>query len=604
MAENLEKVIQEVTARYGKDRTRMMDIVREVQARLGHVSGAAMDLIAREVKSHRVEVEGVVTFYAFYTDRPKGRHVIRVTDCVTARMRHVDEVVAAFEKELGIRVGETTPDGQITLERTSCIGLCDQGPAALIDDVPVTYISSDKVKSLVRVLRETGDAKKLVKTLGEGNNALDLVHSMVINNIRKRGDVIFAPFESGSAIRNAAAVSPAEVIRSVKTARLRGRGGAGFPAGMKWEFARNAAGDRKFLLCNADEGEPGTFKDRVILTEAPDLLFEGMAVAGYAIGATEGILYLRGEYAYLRPYLEHVLEQRRAKKLLGKGIAGKAGFDFDVRIQLGAGAYICGEESGLIRSCEGLRGSPRDRPPFPVERGYLDLPTVVNNVETLCCAARVLEKGAAWFAQIGSEQSSGTKLFSVSGDCRRPGVYELPFGLTVAEFLKEVGGDDAQAVQVGGPSGTCIDRGQFGRKLGFEDLPTGGSMIVIGPQRDILDVAAAFMEFFVEESCGWCAPCRIGNVLIRERLERIRAGKGLPEDLTYLEELCTTVKKTSRCGLGQTSPNPVATTLQNFRKAYEAKLLPARQDGRQPTFDLRAALSEAVRVQGREPVAH
>jgi [NiFe] hydrogenase diaphorase moiety large subunit len=604
MAENLEKVVKEVTARYGKDRTRMMDIVRDVQAQLGHITGAAMDLIAREVKSHRVEVEGVVTFYAFYNDKPKGRHLIRITDCVTARMRHSEEVVAAFEKELGIKVGETTPDGQITLEQTACIGLCDQGPSALIDDVPVTYITSDKVKGILRHLRESGDATKLVKTLGEGNNALDLVHSMVINNVRKRGDVIFAPLEPGVAIKNAIAISPNEVIRSVKTARLRGRGGAGFPAGMKWEFARNAAGERKILVCNADEGEPGTFKDRVILTEVPDLLFEGMTVAGYAMGAAEGLLYLRGEYAYLKPFLDHVLEQRRAKKLLGKSVGGKAGFDFDIRIQLGAGAYICGEESALIRSCEGLRGSPRDRPPFPVEKGYLDLPTVVNNVETLCCAARVLEKGAGWFAQIGSEQSSGTKLFSVSGDCRRPGIYELPFGMTLTEFLKEVGGDDAQAVQVGGPSGTCVDRGQFGRKLGFEDLPTGGSMIVIGPQRDILEVAAAFMEFFVEESCGWCAPCRVGNVLIRERLERIRAGHGLPEDLPYLEELCTAVKKTSRCGLGQTSPNPVATTLQNFRKAYEAKLLSVRQDGRQPTFDLRAALSDAVRVQGREPVAH
>ncbi|MBN1771071.1 MAG: NAD(P)H-dependent oxidoreductase subunit E [Deltaproteobacteria bacterium] len=604
MAEDLEKVVKEVAARYGKDRTRMMDIVRDVQARFGHISGAAMDIIAREVNSHRVEVEGVVTFYAFYSEKPNGRHVIRITDCVTARMRHAEEVVEAFEKELGIKVGGTTPDGQITLEMTSCIGLCDQGPAALIDDVPVTYITPDKVKGLLRHLRESGDATTLVKTLGEGNNALDLVHSMVINNIRKRGDVIFASLEAGASIKNAIAISPNEVIRSVKTARLRGRGGAGFPAGMKWEFARNAAGKRKILVCNADEGEPGTFKDRVILTEVPGLLFEGMTVAGYAIGAAEGLLYLRGEYAYLKPYLDHLLEQRRAKKLLGKSVAGKSGFDFDIRVQLGAGAYVCGEESALIRSCEGLRGSPRDRPPFPVEKGYLDLPTVVNNVETLCCAARVLEKGAGWFAQIGSEQSSGTKLFSVSGDCRRPGVYELPFGMTLTEFLREVGGDDAQAVQVGGPSGTCVDRGQFGRKLGFEDLPTGGSMIVIGPQRDILAVASAFMEFFVEESCGWCAPCRIGNVLIQERLERIRAGKGLPEDLMYLEDLCTTVKKTSRCGLGQTSPNPVATTLQNFRKAYEAKLLSAREDGRQPTFDLRAALSEAVRVQGREPVAH
>jgi [NiFe] hydrogenase diaphorase moiety large subunit len=604
MSDNLQKAVKEIAAKYGKDKTRMMDIVRDVNARFGCVSGEAMDLIALEVKSHRVEVEGVVSFYAFFSEKPLGKVVIRFDDCVTTRMRHGEEVLAAFEKELGIKCGETTPDGKISLLKTSCIGMCDQGPAALINDIPITYLSTDKVKSIVGELSKSGDPKKLVKTLGEGNNAKDLIGSMVINNLRKKGDVIFGASEPGAGIKNAIAMSPAEVIRSMKTARLRGRGGAGFPTGMKWEFARNSAGDRKFVLCNADEGEPGTFKDRVILTESPDLVFEGMAIAGYAIGAREGILYLRGEYEYLHAWLEHVLSERRKKGLLGKSVGGKQGYDFDIRIQMGAGAYICGEESGLIRSCEGGRGAPRDRPPFPVEKGYLDLPTTVNNVETFACAARVMEKGAGWFAQIGSEQSSGTKLFSVSGDCSRPGVYELPFGLTLNEFLKEVGGEEAQAVQVGGPSGTCVDRGGFGRRLGFEDLPTGGAMIVFGPKRDILDVAHAFMEFFNEESCGWCTPCRAGNVLIQERLERIRAGQGVADDLKYLEELCTTVKKMSRCGLGQTSPNPVSTTLQNFRKAYEAKLLKGDTGGLQPTFDLRAALDVAVRLQGREPVAH
>lgn len=604
MNDNLQRMVRQIAPKYGKDKTRMLDIVRDIQACFGCVSSEAMDLIAQEVKSHRVEVEGVVSFYAFLTEKPLGRVVIRFDGCVTARMRHGDAVLAAFEKELGIKCGETTPDGKITLLKTSCTGLCDQGPAALINDVPVTYLSTDKVKSIVSHLRETGDAKKLVKTLGEGNNAKDLIKSMVINNLRKTGDVIFAPMEPGAGIKNAIAMSPTEVIRSMKTARLRGRGGAGFPTGMKWEFARNSPGDRKFVLCNADEGEPGTFKDRVILTEHPDLVFEGMAISGYAIGAQEGILYLRGEYEYLRPWLEHVLAERRKNGLLGKAVGGKQGFDFDARIQMGAGAYICGEESGLIRSCEGERGAPRDRPPFPVEKGYLDLPTIVNNVETFASAARVMEKGAGWFAQIGSEQSSGTKLFSVSGDCSRPGVYELPFGLTLNEFLKEVGGEEAIAVQVGGPSGTCVDRGAFGRKLGFEDLPTGGSIIVFGPGRDILAMAHTFMEFFVEESCGWCTPCRVGNVLILERLKTIRAGKGTAEDLKYLEELCITVKKMSRCGLGQTSPNPVFTTLQNFRKAYEAKLLKGDPGGLQPTFDLNAALRDAVRVQGREPLAH
>jgi [NiFe] hydrogenase diaphorase moiety large subunit len=237
-----------------------------------------------------------------------------------------------------------------------------------------------------------------------------------------------------------------------------------------------------------------------------------------------------------------------------------------------------------------------------VEKGYLDRPTAVNNVETFCCAARAMEQGPGWFASIGSEQSSGTKLFSVSGDCLRPGVYELPFGMTVADLLKEVGGEEAQAVQVGGPSGTCIGRSSFGRRFAFEDLATGGSVMVFGPGRDILEVASNFMHFFIEESCGYCVPCRVGNVLIKERLDRIRRGVGLLEDIDYLERLCTTVKKMSRCGLGQTSPNPVQSTLQNFRKVYEARV--RRADGKQPAFDLKAALREAVAIQGREPTEH
>ncbi len=580
-----------------------MDVVRAVQAHAGCVSGEAMDLIAGELGIPRVEVEGVVSFYAFLSAAPRGKAVVRVSDCVPCRLKGAEEVMAAFERELGLRAGAVTPDGKVGLEWTACIGLCDQGPAALVNDVPVTYLSTDKVKEIARTLREGAEPVKLVRTLGEGKNASPLVHSMVINNVRRRGEVIFAPQTPGAALRKMIGMSPKEVINELKTARLRGRGGAGFPAGMKWEFARGASGAPKYVLCNADEGEPGTFKDRVILTEAADLLFEGMTVAGYAIGAEQGILYLRAEYEYLGRHLEAVLAERRKAGMLGNDILGRQGFGFDIRLQLGAGAYICGEESALINSCEGKRGAPRDRPPFPVEIGYLGKPSSVNNVETLCCAARIVEKGAGWFGEMGSKESSGTKVFSVSGDCQLPGVYELPFGLSVREFLKLVGGEDALAVQVGGPSGTCVGREGFERKIAFEDLATGGSMIVLGPDRDPLEVAEAFMRFFVHESCGWCTPCRVGNVLLLERLQRIRAGQGLPEDLAYLEELGATVKRMSRCGLGQTSPNPVLTTLQAFRGLYEAKLK-RDTDGMSPTFDLNRALAEAVRVQGRAPVFH
>jgi len=476
--------------------------------------------------------------------------------------------------------------------------MCDQAPAALVNDVVVTDLSGDKAREIVRDLAEHMDPQKLVRGFGDGNNAHELVQSMVHNNIRRRGPVVFAEMVPGEALRNALAMTPAEVIRDLNTARLRGRGGAGFPTAMKWNFTRRAVGEKRYVICNADEGEPGTFKDRVILTECPDLMFEGMAIGGYAIGAAEGIVYLRAEYAYLRALLEKVLQERRARGLLGRNICGRQGLDFDIRIQMGAGAYICGEETALLSSCEGLRGDPKNRPPFPAEKGYRSFPTTVNNVETFCCVARILEKGTGWFAQIGSKGSPGTKLLSVSGDCKGPGVYEVPFGIAVRELLGMVGATDAQAVQVGGPSGQMIGPEEFERKIDYDDLATGGSIMIFGPDCDLLEVVDKFMDFFIEESCGYCTPCRVGNVLLKRRLGEIRNGLGTAADLAYLQELGDTVKMASRCGLGQTSPNPILTTLKNFRPLYEARL--KEEDGLLATFDIRRAVSEAEAITGRK----
>jgi [NiFe] hydrogenase diaphorase moiety large subunit len=424
---------------------------------------------------------------------------------------------------------------------------------------------------------------------------------MVKNNIRKEGPVVLAPFRSGAAIKKAVRMTPEEVTAEVKKSNLLGRGGAGFPTGLKWEFCCKEQGEAHYVVCNADEGEPGTFKDRVILTERPHLLFEGMALAGYAVGAKEGVLYLRAEYAYLKPLLEKTLADLRKKNILGKKIAGKTGFSFDIAIKLGAGAYVCGEESALLQSAQGERGEPRDRPPFPVQSGYLFRPTTVNNVETLCAAARILEKGAEWFKAMGTPRSAGTKVLSVSGDCKKPGVYEIEFGLTVRKLLQMAGGLDAQAVQVGGPSGNCISRGQFDRAIAFEDLATGGSIIVIGPGRDLFEVVHNFMEFFVEESCGWCVPCRAGNPLLLRKLEKIMAGKAAPADIVEIEAWGRTIKAMSRCGLGQTSPNPILTTIQNFREMYEAKV--DRERSFVPEFDLAESVKAAAAVTGQKLAA-
>jgi len=599
--DNLEAAVKSICAECGQDRTRMMDIVRGVQEQCGYISGEALDLIAKEVNVHRVEVQSVASFYAFLSDRPKGKVVIRLCNDIIDEMMGMEQVARAFSEELGIEFGQTTPDGMISLEYTPCIGMCDQAPAALINDEVITYLSSDKVREIVRKLKADPNPKKLVGKLGDGNNAHELVQSVVHNNVRKKGPVIFDPLPNGEALRRALAMSPVEVIRYIKTARLRGRGGAGFPTGMKWEFARAAQGDQKIVICNADEGEPGTFKDRVMLTETPDMLFEGMTIAGYAVGADTGIMYLRGEYAYLRAFLENVLNERRQACLLGNSIFGKEDFNFDIRIQMGAGAYICGEESALISSCEGLRGDPKNRPPFPAQKGYLSHPTVVNNVETFCCVSRILNRGPAWFADKGSKGSPGTKLLSISGDCKQPGVYEVQFGISVRELLEMVGAEDAKAVQVGGPSGQMVGPDDYDKIICYDDLGTGGAVMIFGPDRDILHVVEKFMEFFEEESCGYCTPCRVGNTLLLEKIRDILAGVGEPADLQYLEELGQTVITASRCGLGQTSANPVLTTLKNFRSEYESRLKEP-EPGMKPTFDIQAAMQEAASIAGRESV--
>jgi [NiFe] hydrogenase diaphorase moiety large subunit len=374
----------------------------------------------------------------------------------------------------------------------------------------------------------------------------------------------FSEIEADAGLTASLEKDRAGVISEISASGLRGRGGAGFPTGVKWNIAAAAKDDKKIVVCNADEGEPGTFKDRVILSEYADLVFEGMTICGYAIGAHRGIIYLRAEYTYLRDHLEATLRKRREKKLLGDAIQGKADFSFDIEIRMGSGAYVCGEETALIESLEGQRGEPRNRPPFPVNTGFMGHPTVPNNVETFAWAASIMVKGADWFKKIGTEKSTGLKLFSVSGDCEQPGVYEFPLGITVAELLEKVGGQDAKAVQIGGASGHCVPAADFERVIAFEDISTGGSVIVIGPDRDMLDLAENFMEFFCEESCGQCTPCREGNEKLLEGIRMLRAGTC---STRYLRELCglgETMQLASKCGLGQSSPNAFLSIVENF----------------------------------------
>jgi [NiFe] hydrogenase diaphorase moiety large subunit len=526
----------------------------------------------------------MVSFYAFFDRRPRGRCRIRLSKTPISFLKGARDVATAFETSLGIAIGETTPDGAFTLDWTSDIGMADQEPAALIDMRVCTSLSGADVPLILEALRK--DSTRLPK---------ESVRSGVV----KAGPLLSGPVGGEAAIKAALRLTPDQVIEEIANSKLRGRGGAGFPTGMKWRETRKAAGKEHYVVCNADEGEPGTFKDRVLLAEFPDLVLDGMTIAGYAVGARHGVLYLRGEYTYLWHALQNRLDARRGSGLLGKSICARAGFDFDIRVQLGAGAYICGEESALLESMEGKRGTPRDRPPFPTEHGYLKQPTVIDNVETFACAARIMERGATWFSGFGTKQSTGTKLMCISGDCPQPGVYEVPFGITVNGLLDLVGARDVGYVQMSGPSGEAIAPKDFGRTIAYEDLSTGGSTMIFDESRDVLDVALQFTDFFIDESCGWCAPCRVGTTLLKRGMERIVAGRAALSDINAIDSLAQTVARMSRCGLGQTAPNPILSTMRNFPEVYEARVRPELFV---PAVELRDALRDAVDVQGREPV--
>ncbi|HEK84881.1 MAG TPA: hypothetical protein ENO29_00790 [Candidatus Aminicenantes bacterium] len=589
--------IRKILQKYKRDRTRLIDILKDIQESEGSITQQAIELVAKHLKISRAEIEGVITFYHFLSDRPLGKYAVYLNNSITSEMAGRQKVAEALEKETGCKFGQTSEDNLVSLFETSCVGMNDQEPAALINGVVFTSLNEEKVRKIVAGMKRGLAAQEMVEEYGDGANGHELVRAMVKNNIRKAGAVIFDEFTPGQAIAQALNKTPEGVIEEIKKANLLGRGGAGFPTGLKWELCRQEKSDQHYVVCNADEGEPGTFKDRVILTERPQMVFEGMAIAGYAVGAHLGILYLRHEYTYLKKYFEYLLQKMREEGILGKNILGR-GFDFDIEIKSGAGAYVCGEESALIESAEGKRGEPRDRPPFPVQKGYLDKPTTVNNVETLAASARIMLRGSSWFRTLGTSVSAGTKVLSISGDCQRPGIYEVEFGITVRELLEMAGAQDTLAVQVGGPSGNCISESGFGRKICYSDLATGGSFIIFNRRRDLFAVVRNFLDFFIEESCGWCVPCRAGNVLLKKKFEKIVAGLGTAQDLAELEAWGKIIKSMSRCGLGQTSPNPVLTTLTNFRELYESRI--NKKADFIPEFDLGQAVMDACQLTGRK----
>ncbi len=579
--------LQALLARYGVEPQALVQLLREAQALQGWLPPDTLGQIAAALGLTLAQVEGVAGFYRFFYTQPVGAYRVLFSDNVTDRMLGSEALRAELCRLLRVTPGRMRADGRVSVDTCSCTGLCDQGPALLINQHQVvTRLDAARVAQIAELIEAQVPVAQWPSHWFE-----------VQDNIRRADVLLGAQAAPGAALAAALARGAPAMLDEVKLSKLRGRGGAGFATGLKWDLCRNAPGGEHIVVCNADEGEPGTFKDRVLLSRCADTVFEGMTIAAKVIGARRGLLYLRGEYRYLLEHLQTVLARRRAAQLLGDSILGQPGFDFDVAIHVGAGAYVCGEESALIESLEGKRGTPRIRPPFPVEHGYLGHPTIVNNVETFCAASQIAMHGAAQWTAIGTPQSSGTKLHSVSGDCERPGIYEYPFGTPIERILQDCGAHDAQAVQVGGPSGVCLAANEFGRRVAFEDVPTAGAFMVLGAGRDMFEVARSFAHFFAHESCGFCTPCRVGSALVCKRMDKLAEGHGSREDLDVLQELDQLMRTTSHCGLGAAACNPLRDTLRKFRPAYERRMKWLQFE---PGFDLDAELSIARRMTGRD----
>ncbi len=474
---------------------------------------------------------------------------------------------------------------QVQVVGVGCMGLCGRGPMVEIEPSGQTFehVTPEQAPAIVSAIN--GQPGNVQQT--------DLSHPFFARQVKVvrefGGKIDPERIEDYIAVGGYQALykvlhdmTPAEVIDALTRSGLRGRGGAGYPTGLKWATVAKARGNRKFIICNGDEGDPGAFMDRSILESDPHRVLEGMAIAAYAVGANQGFIYVRGEYPLAIRRLQFAIQRARKLDLLGDQIFDTP-FAFRVDIRIGAGAFVCGEETALIASIEGSRGNPRPRPPYPAERGLWGEPTLINNVETFACVVPIIRNGPEWFANIGTAQSKGTKVFALTGKIRNTGLIEVPMGITLGEIVNEMGGgtpdgSPIKAVQTGGPSGGCVPAALFTTPVDYESLAQIGSimgsggMVVMDAHTSMVDVARFYMEFCMDESCGKCIPCRAGTVQLHRLLTRISAGEASSAEIEWLEKLCLMVKQTSLCGLGQSAPNPVLSTLRYFRDEYDALL--------------------------------
>ncbi len=550
-------------------RAGLLPALQAAQSSFGYLPEPVAAEIGRLLGVPLADVYGVIDFYSLLYRQPVGKTIVRVCTDPACALAGGEALLDSLCRHLGVSPDEPSADGAIMVERAPCLGLCEHAPAALVGNRAVGEAANIDLDELLR-----GDTPLPGSAIGGDLRIL----TANCGNGRPISLAEYVTRGGYAGLKQALGMAPEAVIAQVKDSGLVGRGGAAFPTGVKWEGAARAYGAPKYVVCNADESEPGTFKDRVLLEEDPQRVLEGMLIAAYAIGAEHGYLYIRGEYPHAYRILQEAVDQARQAGYLGTNVLG-TGFNFDVELRQGAGAYICGEETALFESIEGKRGFPRIKPPFPTTHGLFGKPTAINNVETLCNVPYILEHGPSAYRQIGTEKSPGPKLFCVSGDVARPGLYEVPFGITIRRLVYELaggvrGGRALQTILFGGAAGAFATPDQLDVRMSFEDLRTAGLplgsgvVMVFDERRDLRDVLARLGRFFAHESCGKCYPCQLGTHRQYEILSRLRAGKSLPGDAERLADVGWTMTDASLCGLGQTAATAVLSAMKLWPQLF------------------------------------
>ncbi len=528
-------------------RSGLLPALHEAQRLYGWLPEPVAAEVAKSLKVPLADVHGVIEFYALYYNEAVGKKVVRVCTDPACALKNADGLLSKLCKKHDVKPHQTHPRLDLTIEPSPCLGMCELAPAVWTMDNGQWTVGDGETRPRSLVY---GSIRELTRNCGDGTTSL-----------MKYGEY--------KGLQKALKMKPNAVVEEIKASGLVGRGGAAFPTGIKWEGALNAQADQKYVICNADESEPGTFKDRILLLDDPHRTIEGMCIAAYAIGASKGYIYVRGEYPYIIPVLEDALNDAKEAGYLN---------DFDIEIRVGAGAYICGEETALFESIEGKRGFPRIKPPFPTTHGVFGKPTVINNVETLCNVPLILDKGSKEYRKLGTEKSPGPKLFCISGDVKKPGLYEVPFGMTLRELMKMAGGvadnKKLKSVLFGGAAGAFATSDHLDVKMTFEDLraaglPLGsGVVMVFDETRDMRDVLKRLGKFFAHESCGKCYPCQMGTQRQMEILDRIADGRTEEDDLIRLQDVGWTMTEASICGLGQTAASATLSAMKLWSELF------------------------------------